>query len=68
MEEENLEKIAQFATEDFSAWESQWNKAIVGYIVDDLNHVLEGGPWYMESRPFIIKKWTPEVRLEQDRL
>ncbi|KAK1257328.1 hypothetical protein QJS04_geneDACA023629 [Acorus gramineus] len=35
---------------------------------DDPNHVLEGGPWYLESRPLIIKKWTPEVRLEQDRL
>ncbi|KAK1267358.1 hypothetical protein QJS04_geneDACA002651 [Acorus gramineus] len=35
---------------------------------EDLNAVLEGGPWTMDHRPFILQKWTPEVRMEQARL
>ncbi|KAK1290330.1 putative leucine-rich repeat receptor-like serine/threonine-protein kinase [Acorus calamus] len=33
--EENQAKIAQFETENFFAWERQWTKTIVGYIVDE---------------------------------
>ncbi|KAK1314811.1 hypothetical protein QJS10_CPA06g01720 [Acorus calamus] len=35
---------------------------------EDLLAVLEGGPWTMAHRPFIIKKWSPDLRMEQERL
>ncbi|KAK1272490.1 hypothetical protein QJS04_geneDACA015183 [Acorus gramineus] len=35
---------------------------------EDLIAVLEGGPWTMAHRPFIIKKWSPDLRMEQERL
>ncbi|KAK1319609.1 hypothetical protein QJS10_CPB04g01898 [Acorus calamus] len=35
---------------------------------EDCNSVLEGGPWTMEHRPFILRKWSPELRMEQERL
>ncbi|KAK1326416.1 hypothetical protein QJS10_CPA01g01883 [Acorus calamus] len=35
---------------------------------EDMNSVLEGGPWTMDHRPFILRKWSPEVRMEQERL
>ncbi|KAK1272713.1 hypothetical protein QJS04_geneDACA021438 [Acorus gramineus] len=35
---------------------------------EDCNFVLEGGPWTMEHRPFILRKWSPELRMEQERL
>ncbi|KAK1257468.1 hypothetical protein QJS04_geneDACA024716 [Acorus gramineus] len=38
------------------------------YLEEDLTAVLEGGPWTMANRPFIIQKWHPEVRLEQAKL
>ncbi|KAK1277773.1 hypothetical protein QJS04_geneDACA022161 [Acorus gramineus] len=37
-------------------------------LAEDMNSVLEGGPWSMDHRPFIIRKWSPEVRMEQERL
>ncbi|KAK1256906.1 hypothetical protein QJS04_geneDACA024128 [Acorus gramineus] len=37
-------------------------------LVEDFNVVLEGGPWTMDHRPFIVQKWTPEARMEQERL
>ncbi|KAK1278394.1 hypothetical protein QJS04_geneDACA016571 [Acorus gramineus] len=37
-------------------------------LVEDMNSVLEGGLWTMDHRPFIIRKWSPEVRMEQERL
>ncbi|KAK1261476.1 hypothetical protein QJS04_geneDACA018742 [Acorus gramineus] len=36
--------------------------------VEDLNVALEGGPWTMGYRPFILRKWTPTVRMEQELL
>ncbi|KAK1299836.1 hypothetical protein QJS10_CPB13g00756 [Acorus calamus] len=30
--------------------------------------VLEGGPWTMDHRPFILCKWTSQVCMEQERL
>ncbi|KAK1312399.1 hypothetical protein QJS10_CPA07g00448 [Acorus calamus] len=30
--------------------------------------VLEGGPWTMDNRPFVLKRWSPSVRMEQERL
>ncbi|KAK1318898.1 hypothetical protein QJS10_CPB04g01154 [Acorus calamus] len=35
---------------------------------EDVNSVLEGGPWTMDHRPFILRKWSPDVRMEQERL
>ncbi|KAK1279941.1 hypothetical protein QJS04_geneDACA024090 [Acorus gramineus] len=35
---------------------------------EDATSVLEGGPWTMDHRPFILRKWSPEVRMEQERL
>ncbi|KAK1320156.1 hypothetical protein QJS10_CPA03g00788 [Acorus calamus] len=35
---------------------------------EDLNSTLEGGPWTMDHRPFIIRKWSPQVHMEQERL
>ncbi|KAK1297672.1 hypothetical protein QJS10_CPB15g01199 [Acorus calamus] len=32
------------------------------------SEVLEGGPWTMDNRPFVLKKWSPSVRMEQERL
>ncbi|KAK1283222.1 hypothetical protein QJS10_CPB21g01804 [Acorus calamus] len=37
-------------------------------LAEDCNSILEGGPWTMEHRPFILKKWSPDVRMEQERL
>ncbi|KAK1272250.1 hypothetical protein QJS04_geneDACA014657 [Acorus gramineus] len=37
-------------------------------LAEDCNLILEGGPWTMEHRPFILKKWSPDVRMEQERL
>ncbi|KAK1309974.1 hypothetical protein QJS10_CPA08g00991 [Acorus calamus] len=37
-------------------------------LFEDLNSVLEGGPWTMDHRPFILRRWTPNVRMEQGRL
>ncbi|KAK1285924.1 hypothetical protein QJS10_CPB20g00470 [Acorus calamus] len=28
------------------------------YLEEDLIHVLEGGPWSMDNRPFVIQKWN----------
>ncbi|KAK1295057.1 hypothetical protein QJS10_CPA16g00398 [Acorus calamus] len=33
-----------------------------------MNSILEGGPWTMDHRPFILRKWSPQVRMEQERL
>ncbi|KAK1287514.1 hypothetical protein QJS10_CPB19g00925 [Acorus calamus] len=35
---------------------------------EDSRTVLEGGPWTMDYRPFILRKWSPDVRMEQERL
>ncbi|KAK1310311.1 Potassium channel KOR2 [Acorus calamus] len=35
---------------------------------EDVSAVLEGGPWTMDYRPFLLRKWSPEVRMEQERL
>ncbi|KAK1303554.1 hypothetical protein QJS10_CPB11g01546 [Acorus calamus] len=33
-----------------------------------VNATLEGGPWTMEHRPLILKRWSPDIRMEQERL
>ncbi|KAK1259845.1 hypothetical protein QJS04_geneDACA021421 [Acorus gramineus] len=38
------------------------------FLEEDLRKVLEGGMWSMDNRPFIIQRWTPSVRMEQERL
>ncbi|KAK1272493.1 hypothetical protein QJS04_geneDACA015180 [Acorus gramineus] len=35
---------------------------------EDLQEVLEGGPWTMASQPFVIQRWTPHTRMELERL
>ncbi|KAK1267556.1 hypothetical protein QJS04_geneDACA002662 [Acorus gramineus] len=35
---------------------------------EDLQEVLEGGPWTMASRPFVIHRWSPHSRMELERL
>ncbi|KAK1310589.1 hypothetical protein QJS10_CPA08g00936 [Acorus calamus] len=35
---------------------------------EDMQRVLEGGPWTMDNRPFVLQKWSPSVRMEQERL
>ncbi|KAK1270522.1 hypothetical protein QJS04_geneDACA004225 [Acorus gramineus] len=35
---------------------------------EDMLAVLEGGPWTMSNRPFIIRKWMMESRMEQSQL
>ncbi|KAK1257466.1 hypothetical protein QJS04_geneDACA024718 [Acorus gramineus] len=35
---------------------------------EDLIHVLEGGPWSMVNRPFVIQRWNRDIRLELERL
>ncbi|KAK1261263.1 hypothetical protein QJS04_geneDACA018017 [Acorus gramineus] len=37
-------------------------------LAEEMTKVLEGGPWTMANRPFIIQKWSPEIRLEQAKL
>ncbi|KAK1294881.1 hypothetical protein QJS10_CPA16g00368 [Acorus calamus] len=37
-------------------------------LIEDLNSIFEGGPWTMDHRPFILRKWSPQVRMEQERL
>ena len=29
---------------------------------------LEGGPWYVAGKPFILRKWEPHLSLEKDRI
>ncbi|GKC12665.1 ribonuclease H-like domain, reverse transcriptase, RNA-dependent DNA polymerase, partial [Tanacetum coccineum] len=31
--------------------------------MDDLNSILENGPWFIRSHPIILKKWNPDVNL-----
>ncbi|KAK1285490.1 hypothetical protein QJS10_CPB20g00704 [Acorus calamus] len=45
-----------------------WDRAVVSYIIEDLKSTLEGGPWTMDHHPFILRKWTPQVRMENERL
>ncbi|KAK1265311.1 hypothetical protein QJS04_geneDACA022439 [Acorus gramineus] len=33
-----------------------------------MRKVLEGGPWTMDNRLFVLKKWSPSVRMEQERI
>ncbi|KAK1267276.1 hypothetical protein QJS04_geneDACA002709 [Acorus gramineus] len=35
---------------------------------EDMNSVVEGGPWTMDHRPFILRKWSPDLRMEQESL
>ncbi|KAK1313474.1 hypothetical protein QJS10_CPA06g01306 [Acorus calamus] len=35
---------------------------------EDLLKVLEGGPWTMDNRPFVIQKWARNTKLELKRL
>ncbi|KAK1296370.1 hypothetical protein QJS10_CPB15g00981 [Acorus calamus] len=35
---------------------------------EDLQEVLEGGPWTMASCPFIIQQWSPHACMELERL
>ncbi|KAK1305368.1 hypothetical protein QJS10_CPB11g01695 [Acorus calamus] len=35
---------------------------------EDLIHVLEGGPWSMANRPFVIQRWNRNIRFELERL
>ncbi|KAK1299352.1 hypothetical protein QJS10_CPB14g01366 [Acorus calamus] len=35
---------------------------------EDLQVVLEGGPWTMASRPFVLQRWSPFVKIELERL
>ncbi|KAK1278884.1 hypothetical protein QJS04_geneDACA024773 [Acorus gramineus] len=35
---------------------------------EDLQKVLEGGPWTMASRPFVLQRWSPFVKMELARL
>ncbi|KAK1312581.1 hypothetical protein QJS10_CPA07g00968 [Acorus calamus] len=37
-------------------------------IEEDLQAVLEGGPWTMASQPFVIQRWSPSVKMELERL
>ncbi|KAK1282622.1 hypothetical protein QJS10_CPB22g00516 [Acorus calamus] len=42
---------------------------IVKFLLEeDLKKVLEGGLWSMDNRPFILQRWSPSVRMEQERL
>ncbi|KAK1327168.1 40S ribosomal protein S29 [Acorus calamus] len=38
------------------------------FLKEDMQSVLEGGPWTMNNRPFILRQWSPEVKMEQPRL
>ncbi|KAK1278990.1 hypothetical protein QJS04_geneDACA020178 [Acorus gramineus] len=38
------------------------------FLPEDMQMVLEGGPWTMANRPFIMRKWTPDSQMEQARL
>ncbi|KAK1300219.1 hypothetical protein QJS10_CPB13g00935 [Acorus calamus] len=54
---------------DYESSMDRWGKAVVGYVIEeDLARVLEGGPRTMDNRPFVLKKWSPSVRMEQERL
>ncbi|KAK1308269.1 hypothetical protein QJS10_CPA09g00529 [Acorus calamus] len=33
---------------------------------EDMRRVLEGGPWTMDNRSFVLQKWSPLVRMEQN--
>nr|GEX66412.1 hypothetical protein [Tanacetum cinerariifolium] len=33
---------------------------------DDLDAMLENGPWFIRNNPFILKKWQPDVNLLKD--
>ena len=33
---------------------------------EDLNRVVDGGPWKYEGKPMIIKKWEPNLKLDRD--
>ncbi|XP_043724094.1 protein DGS1, mitochondrial-like [Telopea speciosissima] len=35
---------------------------------DDKVKVLEGGPWYVQKRPMILRPWSPDVCLEKVNL
>ncbi|KAK1326815.1 hypothetical protein QJS10_CPA01g01647 [Acorus calamus] len=35
------------------------------FLKEDMQSVLEGGPWTMNNRPFILRQWSPEVKMEQ---
>ncbi|KAK1292578.1 hypothetical protein QJS10_CPB17g00529 [Acorus calamus] len=35
---------------------------------EDLTNVLEGGPWTMDNRPFVIQKWSRNTKMELERL
>ncbi|KAK1326732.1 hypothetical protein QJS10_CPA01g01485 [Acorus calamus] len=37
-------------------------------LVEDVTGVLEGGPWTVDHQPFILRKCSPFVRMEQERL
>ncbi|GJT54012.1 probable indole-3-pyruvate monooxygenase YUCCA10, partial [Tanacetum coccineum] len=36
--------------------------------IEGMNGVLENGPWFIQSAPIILKKWTPNVNLLKDDL
>ncbi|KAK1312950.1 hypothetical protein QJS10_CPA06g01256 [Acorus calamus] len=33
-----------------------------------MTFVVEGGPWTMDHRPFILRKWSLDLRMEQESL
>ncbi|KAK1312102.1 hypothetical protein QJS10_CPA07g00429 [Acorus calamus] len=35
---------------------------------EDMMAVLEGGPWTMSNRPFILRQWSSTVKMEHQRL
>lgn len=35
---------------------------------EDLNRVLEKGIWMMKGHPIVLRRWSKEIRLENDRL
>ncbi|GKE57671.1 reverse transcriptase domain-containing protein [Tanacetum coccineum] len=33
---------------------------------DELDAMLENGPWFIRNNPFILKKWNPDVNLQKE--
>lgn len=36
--------------------------------VEDLDKVLEEGPWHMDNRPLVLQKWGPNLSLRNEEL
>ncbi|KAK1282000.1 hypothetical protein QJS10_CPB22g00321 [Acorus calamus] len=51
---------------DYASALIKWSKALVGE--EDLLAFLEGGPWTMANRPFVLHRWSPSSRMDQEQL